>query len=51
MNVSMVIPTYWTRPGDIGWQPGDAFFDHPTPINTEGTLGRTLKSLKILEKI
>ncbi len=48
MRVSMVIPTYWSRPRDIGWQPGDAIFDHPTPVDTEGTLGRTLKSLEIL---
>ncbi len=48
MNVSMVIPTYWSRPSNIGWQPGDAIFDHPTPIDTEGTLGRTLRSLETL---
>ncbi len=44
----MVIPTYWTGP-DGEWKEGDAVYDHATPVNEEGTLLRTLKSLHILD--
>ncbi|MBN2795422.1 MAG: cyclic nucleotide-binding domain-containing protein [Clostridia bacterium] len=47
MRTTVVIPSYWSRV-DNAWQPGDAVYDHPTPINGEGTLGRTLESMKIL---
>lgn len=48
MQITIAIPTYW------GWEtskprlPGDSVYDHPTPIDTEGTLSRCLKSLKII---
>lgn len=45
----MVIPTYWGRDSETGWQMGDAIYDHPTPIDQEGTLARTLESLKIIK--
>jgi CRP-like cAMP-binding protein len=45
----MVIPTYWSRESAVGWQPGDAVYDHPTPLDQEGTLGRALDSLHTLE--
>ena len=48
MRITMVIPTYWSRE-DNNWQDGDAVYDHPTPINGEDTLGRTLESMKALE--
>lgn len=48
MRTYMVIPTYWTGPNNE-WGEGDKVFDHPTPINEEGTLARTLDSLHILE--
>lgn len=48
MRTYMVIPTYWTGPNNE-WKEGDKVFDHPTPISEEGTLGRTLESLHILE--
>lgn len=48
MRIVMVIPTYWQRSRSEGWQEGDAVYDHPTPIDEEGTLGRTLESIKIL---
>lgn len=48
MRVTMVIPTYWQRERSVGWQEGDAVYDHPTPIDEEGTLLRTLESIKIL---
>jgi len=44
----MVIPTYWAREKKEGWHEGDAVYDHPTPIDEEGTLRRTLESMKIL---
>lgn len=48
MRIVMVIPTYWQRARSEGWKLGDAVYDHPTPIDEEGTLGRTLESIKIL---
>ena len=49
MKSIMVIPTYWSRESAVGWQPGDAIYDHPTPLDQEGTLVKTLESLRILE--
>lgn len=48
MKVAMVIPTYWSRAKDDPWQEGDAVYDHPTPIDGEDTLGRTLDSIRHL---
>ncbi len=48
MRTYMVIPTYWTGPNNE-WKEGDKVFDHATPISEDGTLGRTLESLHILE--
>ncbi len=45
----MVIPSYWARESRVGWQPGDAVYDHPIPLDQEGTLLRALKSLGILK--
>jgi hypothetical protein len=39
----VAIPTYWTYPGGAG--PEEIVFDHPTPLDTSGTLRRTLESL------
>ncbi len=39
----VAIPTYWTHPGGDG--PEEIVFDHPTPLDTPGTLRRTLESL------
>ncbi len=44
----MVIPSYWGRESGVGWKPGDAVYDHPIPLDQDGTLLRALKSLKIL---
>jgi len=49
MKTVMVIPTYWGRDSETGWQMGDAIYDHPTPVDQEGTLARTLASLKIID--
>ena len=48
MRKVMLIPTYWSRRKDDAYHEGDAVYDHPTPIDEEGTLGRTLESMKIL---
>jgi hypothetical protein len=45
-RIVFVIPTYWCRPGGNPGQPGDAVFDHPTPLDAEGTLARCLQSLE-----
>lgn len=50
MRIMMVIPTYWTREKREGLKENDIAYDHPTPIDEEGTLGRTLKSMKVLER-
>lgn len=49
MKKVMVVPTYWGRDSNTGWQLGDEIYDHPTPIDKEGTLPRFLNSLKLLE--
>ena len=38
----MIIPTYWSTPDINSWK----IFDHPTPIQEEGTLRRTLQNLQ-----
>jgi len=47
MRKVVLIPTYWSR-AKREWKEGDAVYDHPTPIDEEGTLERTLESMKIL---
>ncbi len=48
MKTVMVVPTYWGRESKTGWQLGDEIYDHPVPIDEEGTLGRLIDSLKVL---
>ncbi len=45
----MVIPSYWSRGRKVGWKEGDAVYDHPTQLDGENTLRRTLQSIDILE--
>jgi len=47
MRKVVLIPTYWSR-AKKEWKEGDAVYDHPTPIDEDGTLARTLESMKIL---
>ena len=47
MDLLITIPTYWCRPSP--WRPGDSVYDHPTPLDSAGTLGRTLESLPRLQ--
>lgn len=49
MKKTMVIPSYWERKREEGWRESDNVYDHPTPLDEEGTLGRILESLSILE--
>ena len=44
----MAIPTYWGRESNIGWKEGDAIYDHPTHLDSEGTLLRVIQSAEIL---
>jgi hypothetical protein len=47
-GITIVIPTYWCRARGYAGIPEDAIFDHPTPLDESGTLGRCLESLKAL---
>ena len=46
-DFTMVIPTYWGNRGDDLLGSEKIVFDHPTPLDEEGTLGRFLESLAI----
>jgi hypothetical protein len=46
---TIVIPTYWGPPENADLQAGKVF-DHPTPLDQEGTLGRVLESMHILSR-
>jgi len=46
-RITIVIPTYWCRARGRNGLPGDSIFDHPTPVDGVGTLGRCLESLKV----
>ena len=43
VNYFVAIPTYWSHPGGAG--PEEVVYDHPTPLDSPGTLRRTLESL------
>ncbi|KPU26856.1 hypothetical protein TR13x_08085 [Caloranaerobacter sp. TR13] len=47
MKIAVVIPTYW---GELNGDE-EVIFDHPTPLYTEGTLGRLLKNLATFEEM
>lgn len=49
MKTTMVIPSYWGRKKEDGWKSTDSVYDHPTPLDGEDTLRRTLESLTILQ--
>lgn len=48
MKITMVIPSYWARESKNGWKQGDAIYDHPTPLDCQGTLLRAIESIEIL---
>ena len=49
MKTTVVIPTYWARKRGESWKEGDGVYDHPTPLDEEGTLGRAIESMAVLE--
>jgi len=48
-SMSLVIPSYWGSPEGPSDVEDEILFDHPTPLNKEGTLGRLLASLESLD--
>jgi hypothetical protein len=50
-DITMVIPTYWGRSGKDVTVDEKIVFDHPTPLNEEGTLGRLLESIHVLHGV
>ncbi|KPJ54236.1 hypothetical protein AMJ39_01435 [candidate division TA06 bacterium DG_24] len=58
-RVTMVIPSYWrpeSQPDTEGIEPSlsgeeESLFDHPTPLNEQGTLPRLLDSLETLHDL
>lgn len=50
-DFTLVIPTYWGRAGEELVGSEKVVFDHPTPINENGTLPRLLNSLNILNEV
>ena len=49
MKATMVIPSYWAREKEEGRKGGDDIYDHPTPLDQEGTLFRAIQSIEILK--
>ena len=49
MKITMIIPSYWGRKRPEGWKRSDSVYDHPTPLDEEGTLGRVLNSVADLK--
>ena len=47
-KVTMIIPSYWRREQALGIKDSDTIYDHPTPLDSEGTLRRAIESTKIL---
>ena len=43
--LTIVIPTYWTRESSLPAKKDDRVFDHPTALDGDDTLTRTLESL------
>jgi hypothetical protein len=48
VKITMTIPSYWGREVAIGWKEGDAVYDHPSPLDEEGTLSRAVESIGVL---
>lgn len=52
MKATIVIPTYWRGPASeepLCTVASDFKYDHATPLDSEGTLGRALESLSVLK--
>lgn len=48
MRATIVIPSYWGRSSGQPVSERDAVYDHPTMLDSEGTLDRALNSISIL---
>jgi len=48
-STTIVIPSYWGSPEKSRDVEEEIIFDHPTPLNNEGTLGRLLDSFDELD--
>ena len=48
MRATIVIPSYWGRGRDERFDEKDTVYDHPTPVDTDGTLARALESINVL---
>jgi hypothetical protein len=46
MRFCLAVPTYWTHPGGQGEE--EVIYDHPTPLDADGTLVRFLDSTQKL---
>jgi hypothetical protein len=49
VRATIVIPSYWGRASGEPLNLEDAVYDHPTPLEDEGTLGRALESIRVLD--
>jgi hypothetical protein len=49
MRATIVIPSYWGRPSNELASPDDAVYDHPTQLDSPGTLERALQSITKLD--
>lgn len=49
MNTTIVIPSYWGRSWKEPLNLEDDLYDHPAPVDEEGTLERALRSFERLE--
>jgi len=48
VRATIVIPSYWGRSSGEMFNKNDAVYDHPTPLDFEGTLSRALESISVL---
>ena len=49
MDLSIVFPMFWGREKKQVVQDGDYFYDHPTPLDGEGTIPPLFGSLRVLK--
>lgn len=47
-RLTLVIPSYWGRRSGEPFNAEDMVYDHPTPLDGEGTLARALESIRTL---
>ncbi len=48
-SITIVVPSYWGLEDEPLSVKDEIIFDHPTPLNKEGTLGRLLDSFELLD--